>query len=101
MALRFRVRLVPTRPTRDEALLDIALPPVKRHADDRGATPSVDTPAGLPLKFYVAFRGDWGAITVKTAATRLLRVNSAFKNTSAELRLPTDEVIEFSVYEQT
>ena len=96
MALRLRVRL--KGPAAVE-LVNAPLPPVKGHVEERSVQlPECHTPAGLPLRFYSHFRGDWGEVVVMSVETLLLRL-TAHVNSHAELRLPTDEVMELSVEE--
>src|SRR5687767_1183014 len=96
MALRLQVRL--KGPAAVE-LVDAPLSPVKGHVEERSMrSPECHTPAGLPLRFYSNFRGDWGEVVVISVETVLLRL-TGHVNSHAELRLPTDEVMELSVEE--
>ena len=94
MALRLQVRL---RESADAELVNVPLPPVKCYVGARSAkSEECYTPAGLPLRFYAHFRGNWGDIVVLSVKTELLRLGTHV-NCYAELRLPTDEVIVLGV----
>ena len=94
MALRLQARL--TKPA-DVELVDAPLPPVKGFVDERHLkSKDCFTPAGLPIRFYAHFRGDFSDIVVVTAETVLLRLGTHV-NCHAELRLPTEELLQVAV----
>ena len=95
MALRLHARL--KRPPAGDDLVDIAVPPVKGHVEERAVKSNeVYTPAGLPLRFYAHFRGDWGEVMVMSVDAVLLHL-SVYVNSYADVRLPTDEVMAVSI----
>lgn len=95
MALRLHAR-VKSKPAATD-LIDDPLPPDKGHPDERSLkSAECYTPGGLPVRFHAHFRADWGDITVESAGAVLLKM-SAHVNSHAELRLPTEEMIEIAV----
>jgi hypothetical protein len=79
------------------AIANVAVPPVKGHVDERSVkTEESFTPAGLPLRFFAHFRGEWGDVVVVSVETELLRA-SVHVNSHVEVRLPTDEILEVAV----
>jgi hypothetical protein len=95
MSLRLQARVV--RGQTDAELVDTPLPPVKGSPDVRQVkSDEVFTPAGLPLRFRAQFRGNFGDITVTSVETVLLQLGTHV-NCHAELRLPTDEMLEVAV----
>jgi hypothetical protein len=94
MALRLRARL---KKPADVDLVDAPLPPVKGFVDERYLkSEECFTPAGLPIRFYAHFRGNFGDIVVVTVETVLLRLGTHV-NCHAEMLLPTEEVLQISV----
>jgi hypothetical protein len=94
MALRLQLRLVGSS---GNPLIDLAMPPVKGHAEERSATSEiVFTPEGLPLQAWAHFRGDWGDIFVASETTLLLKFGTHV-NSLADLLLPTEERVEVGV----
>ena len=94
MALRLYVNLQKS----PDALIDVAIPPVKGHVEVRSVkSEECFTPAGLPIFAYCQIRGDWGEVGVVTVETLLLRMTVHVNAAYAELLLPTDEVIEIAV----
>lgn len=95
MALRLQAQLKGSRKL--GAIANAAVPPVKGYVDERSVkADECFTPAGLPLRFYAHFRGDWGDIVVLSAGAELLRA-SVHVNSDIEVRLPTEEVLQVAV----
>ena len=95
MALRLQAQLNGSHAV--GSLADAAVPPVKGHGDVRGLkSEEYFTPGGLPLRFHVHFRGDWGELVVVSVEAELLRV-SGHVNSYVKFRLPTDEILQVAV----
>jgi hypothetical protein len=93
MAIRLPVRVANS----EAKLINIPLPPVKGHVEERSiASDACDTPAGMPIRVFAHFRGEWGDVAVLSVEAVLLRFSTHI-SCQAELRLPTEEMLEISV----
>ena|SRR5690242_8904466 len=95
MALRLQAQLKGSHEL--GGIANAAVPPVKGFVEERSVeTEECFTPAGLPLRFYTHFRGDWGDIVVMSTDAEMLRAR-VHVNSHLAFRLPTDEILEVAV----
>ena len=95
--MRLRLTVSVVKPDRAE-LVNQLVPEQRGHDNLRNWwSPDFDTPAGLPLKVWVHFGGDFGQIQLLTAATQLFRADGIYAPFISWVLLPTDEELEVQV----
>lgn len=95
MRLRLTVNVV----TPDHAeLIDQLVPAQRGRGDLRNWwSPDFGTPAGLLLRVWVHFDGDFGQVQLLTAGTQLFRADGIYSPFITWILLPTAEELEIQV----